>query len=476
MNYNSVILRYGEIGLKSDRNRKYFETLYLSAIKEALKNFKNIKIISYGKRFIIYHEESNQFIKLLKKIPGIQGFSPSFYFEFKTKQELIKEVFNQTQNLIKNKTFRITTKRVGHNHDFSSMDLAMEIGKELEPLSKGVDLNNPDINIHLEIRNNLCHIYYESFDGVGGLPPTSAGKVLALFSGGIDSPVAAYQFLKRGCTVDFIYINLLGDAPFNELAKVYNELINNYVYGYIPKLYVVNAEDLVEKLKSEVDGTLRQIFLKIIFYKISEIIANKNKYIAIVTGEAVSQKSSQTLLSLKVIDSQVNTMVLRPLIGMDKIEITKIAREIGTFSLSEKVKEYCNLSEGPVTTNPTLDVLKKLPDIENLIQEAIKNTIIFKGKLNIDETPKQEFKDAIIVDIRSEEKRKLKPINSEINIEYPEILHNFDKFSKDKKYIIVCDFGMKSLDVANKLSKKQINAIPKSIKEILKEPTHFCQR
>ena len=480
MENNSILLRYGEVGLKSDRNRAFFEKLYLRAIRESLKKheFLDFQIISYGKRFVIHHNYSNKILPILQKIPGIQSISPAFHFLFKTQQEIISELIPLSKPLIENKTFRITTRRVG-KHDFKSMDLSMNLGKELEKFNTKVDLTNPDVTLFIEIRDEHCYFYTEDFSGVGGLPPTSAGKVLCLFSGGIDSPVAAYQMLKRGCSVDFIYINMLGDAPFNEIAKVYNELIDNYVYGYTPKFHVINAAEIVEKIKSDVDDSLRQIFLKIIFYKIAEKIAIKNKHLAIVTGEALSQKSSQTVASLGVINSQINTLVLRPLLGYDKIEITKIARELNTLVLSEKVKEYCNLSEGPVTTTPTQDVLTKFPDLSKEIELACEDEIVFKGKLDLVEEKiefdEKDFKKPLIVDIRSQTDTKNQPIEANIRIEYPEIFHHFEEFKKEEDYIIVCEYGLRSFDVASRLRKEGIRAISKSFKQFL-NVNDVCER
>jgi len=465
MEFNSIILRYGEVALKSDKSRAFFEKKYIQAIKDSLKSYKDVKIKSYGKRFILLFDEEidKNVISILQKIPGIQSFSLAHFHKFQQEEDLRNYLINLTKPLIQNKTFRITTRRIG-KHTFSSMDFSMNLGKELEPFSNGVNLNHPQINIQVEIRETEAYIYTESIEGMGGLPPATAGKVLALFSGGIDSPVAAYQMLKRGCSVDFIYINLLGDAPFTELAKVYNHLIHNYAKLYVPKLYVVDAAEIVKQIKSDVDSSLRQIFLKIIFYKISQQIA-KGKYDAIVTGEALSQKSSQTLKSLAVIDSQSTMLTLRPLLGMDKTEIVEIARQIETFDLSEKVKEYCNLSEGPVSTNPSLDILNKFPDLTNEIQQACENHLLFKGEIEIIEQEIQLNNPKIISICQT------KKIDADYQEEYPQILDKLDSFPKDQDYLIICDFGVRSFDVANKFRKLGINANSQSIKQYLKEPS-----
>lgn len=465
MEINSIVLKYGEIALKSDRNRKFFEKLYIDAIKDALKKFKIDRLHPYGKRFTIHHEDSKEMIPILKRIPGIQSFSPAHNLKFENKEDLIQKTFKITKPLIQNKTFRITTKRQGQQN-FSSMDFSMELGKILEPHSEGVNLKQPNINIQIEIRNNQAYIYTEDIEGVGGLPPTSAGRVLCLFSGGIDSPVAAYKMLKRGCAVDFLYINLLGDAPFDEIAKVYNQLINNYVFGYSPKFYVIDAADIVKEIKEKVDSTLRQIFLKIIFYKIGEEVSKINKHLAVVTGEALSQKSSQTVSSLRLINSQTDALILRPLLGMDKTEITKIARELGTFEFSEKVKEYCNLSEGPVTTNPSFVVLKKFPEID--LNKTLEEIMVFKGEIPLEERNKDiSFEDAEIINLTEEN------IPNSTKYKYPQILDQLDSFKN--KYIIICKHGLRAKDVSNQLHKKGIIAKSLSLNQF-KGENISCKR
>jgi len=457
-----ILLRYGEIGLKSKKTRIKFEKLYVQAIEDALKRngINEFKIKNLGGRFVVHNETIDETIEVLKRVPGIQSLSPAIEFEFNTKEELLKKIKELAEDKVKNKTFCVKVKRVG-NHNFNSMDLGKEAGAKLYEESAGVKFKNPDLSIFLEIRDNKCFMYTKTIDGIGGLPSKSSGKVLCLFSGGIDSPVAAFQMLKRGCEADFLYINLVEEKSLNDVAKVYNYLIDQYAFGYKPKIYVVDGRELVEKIKNKVEDRLRQIAIKIVFYKLGEKILKENKeYVALVTGEALSQKSSQTVQGLNVIQSQIKVLVLRPLIGYDKIEITKIAEKIGTLVSSIQVKEYCSLSEGKVVTTPNQKVLEKIPSCDELINNVKIDQ--YEGFLEINEETDfneiKEMKEFISIDIRSKGIQKIRPLKTNLSIPYPTILEEWVNLEKDKNYVLICSFGVVSENIAFKLRKKGINA------------------
>src|SRR3989344_5377513 len=455
---NCILLRYGEIGLKSPGARIYLEKLYQKSIKEALRRnqIRAFKIKNLGGRFIIFSEDSiEDIISILKIVPGIQSLSPAISFGFKDKKELLKKIKSLAVKEVKDKTFAVRVKRVGE-HDFTSQELEKEAGSVLYDASAGVDLTAPQTIIHLEIRNKEAYLYTKTKEGIGGLPATSSGLVLALFSGGIDSPVAAFQMFKRGCAVDFIYINPIEEKSFNDVAKIYNYLISQYAYNYRPKFYLVDGRAIVKKIKEQVPDSLRQIALKIAFYQISEKISE-----VLVTGESLSQKSSQTLASLKLISSQSKALILRPLIGMDKLEITQLAQKIGTLASSEQVKELCNLAQGSVKTSPKEKDLLQLPELTDLIEKAVKEVKTYSGFIETKADIPPELKNPLIVDIRPT-KEKINGVK--IKLPYPEIMAHLDEFKKDKEYLIVCDFGVQSENVAFALRRKGIKAQGISLK------------
>ncbi|MBU1854992.1 MAG: hypothetical protein KKF89_04695, partial [Nanoarchaeota archaeon] len=345
--------------------------------------------------------------------------------------------------------------------NFNSMELASELGSALYKFSLGVNLKNPDIIINLEIRNKDCFFYTKNFQGVGGLPPAISDKVLCLFSGGIDSPVAAFELIKRGCKVDFLFVNLVNNQVLNDVLRIYNFLIKRFCFGYKPKMFVVDGKKLVKLIKKETPDSLKQIAFKIVLYKISELIVRKKDYLAFATGESLSQKSSQTLKSLLFIENSVSTPVLRPLLCLDKIEITNIARKIGTLSSSEKIKEFCNLTTCPVSTSPREEDIQKIPCFDFEINKAVEDFYINKGIANmlpVVEKKISKTKKLVFVDVRSEALQKRNPLKVDLNIPYAKLSENIDIFKKDKEYLLICEFGVLSEDAASELRKKGFKA------------------
>jgi len=364
--------------------------------------------------------------------------------------------------LILDKTFCVRARRAG-KHDFTSNNIEVELGSKLIESSNGVSLTQPESTVRMEIRDKQCFVYTDTIEGIGGMPAASSGKVLCLFSGGIDSPVAAFQMLKRGCEVDFLLFNSMGEKLLSQVANVYNFLTANYAYGYKPKFYVVEGSKLVAEIQEKVQDSHRQLALKIVLYKIAEQVA-QNEHLAIVTGEALSQKSSQTLQSLNFIEKNVSIPILRPLIAMDKVEITKLAQKLGTFASSEKIKEYCNLSTGPVTTKPKEADERYIPefDISNI------KTVITEGQLVIEQPEETipSLKNVVTVDVRSSTLQKKAPLDTDLQIPYHEVTeYNFDD---SKSYLLICDFGVLSDNAAFSLQRKRIKAASMSIPDYQK--------
>ncbi|MAG38985.1 hypothetical protein CMO90_02750 [Candidatus Woesearchaeota archaeon] len=272
--------------------------------------------------------------------------------------------------------------------------------------------------------------------------------------------------MKRGCKVDFLFLNIIGEKLMFDVSKVYNFLIARYTFTYTPKMFIIDGKEIIESIKNEVPDNLRQIAYKIVLYKISELIAQKNNYLALVSGESIAQKSSQTLKSLLFIEKQISITMLRPLLSFDKIEITDKARQIGTFSSSEKIKEYCDLSEGPVTTAPHELDMKKIPSFKKEIDKGVKNVLIKKGVLMIKDTKQINipFNSKIVsIDIRPSTKQKNNPIKTDKQMSYSKALKNLDFFQKEKIYLIVCEFGVLSENLSFEIKKRGVKAIGLSV-------------
>ncbi|MEM5791081.1 MAG: tRNA uracil 4-sulfurtransferase ThiI [Candidatus Aenigmatarchaeota archaeon] len=373
--YDEILIRYGEIFLKSEMVRRIYE-------KKLVKNIKNF-LKKDGVKFEIYRKRGRIFIKtkeilksskILKKIFGIVSFSPCIHLKTSKKEDIINFFKQNFSQFIKpGETFSLKVKRVG-KHTYSSQQLAREAGKVIK---RKVNLSIPDVKIFIEVREDDTYIYKKIVKGLGGMPVSTSGKVLALISGGIDSPVASWFAMKRGCKVVFIHFHsfpLLSKASIEktkELIKILSE------YQGKSRIYFIPFAEIQMKIKTLAPIKYRIVLYRRAMVKISEEIAKRENAKALVTGESLAQVSSQTLENLAVINEAASTPILRPLIGMDKNEIIKIAKKIKTYEISIKPQEDCCTLFVPKhpTTKAKLEVIKKLEkkiEIEKLIDKATK--------------------------------------------------------------------------------------------------------
>ena len=465
-----ILIRVNELALKSDRKQRFFVDSFISSLKDAFSRngFLDFNIIQFGHSIFVEHDTPESLVHVLKKVPGVELFAITSSFKFESLEDILSTAFPLVKDLLSDKTFRVTARRFG-KHDFSSMSLAIKLGEKLMDFSAGVDLHTPDVVVFTEVRNHTCFVHTSWNDGLGGMPAGSSGKALVLFSGGIDCPVAMYQMLRKGCFIDSVFINMVGESARNEVFSVYNHIIDSFSYSYTPKMFEVDARDLPSLLK-EVPNTLRQQALKIVYYLLAKVLLKKSGSWALVTGESLSQKSTQTIQSLNMIQELTSpVLVLRPLITYDKKEIVEIAREIGTFSASEKVKEQCNISTGKVTAVPHPKDFEKIPDLSSIVDKLLEKTIVYNGLIPLEMVSPEVSSlpdNSFVVDIRNSSRVLKKPIDSDLAIVYPDVL-NEDSFfiDKNKTYVFVCQFGVLGKEVAHVFKKKGFNTIGFSVKE-----------
>jgi len=338
MDYDVIIGRYGEVGLKSPRVRSRFERRLVHNIRASL----DCEIDVHQARFFIFPNSYKEAREKLSKIFGIVSYSPAI--SLKTSHEDIETHLSkyvdelEKNNLIdSNTSFAIRCRRVG-NHDFSSQEIAAFGGSVVvKKLGCPVDLTNPQIEIFFEIREDKTFIFHEKIKGPGGLPLGTQGKLVALISSGIDSPVAAYLMMKRGCEIIAIHFD---NDPFSgvQVTENFKKLIdqlNNYSSGAPIKIKIVKYGEYLQKCKDNAPEKLTCVLCKSGMYKIASEVAKREKAMGIVDGSSVGQVASQTLPNILATRENAEFPILSPLIGLDKIEIEKISKEIGTFPISE---------------------------------------------------------------------------------------------------------------------------------------------
>ncbi len=258
--------------------------------------------------------------------------------------DLVARVADAARDRVAGKTFAVRVKRSGV-HDWSSLDAERAIGALLFDASAGVDLDNPEETVRVRVEADRALLVAAEFEPANGLPLGSQEPALALLSGGIDSPVAAWLMMRTGCPVDFLHLEMECSVT-DQALSVGHELVRNWSHGSVPRFHVVDFQLVKEELRQRIDPRLRQVLLKQLMLKAAEQVAGRLAIRMLVTGDSLGQVSSQTGAHLVELDRSVEIPVIRPLVALRKEEITAIARRIGTFDMSIRTKEVCDLSGG----------------------------------------------------------------------------------------------------------------------------------
>jgi thiamine biosynthesis protein ThiI len=363
----------GEIALKSPRSRKNFEHTLINNIKSSVSVKRIWK--TQGLIFIELNNNDTGYIKKISKIFGIASFSPIIIEKFNNIEDIVNQAKNIFSEIVKGKVFAVRAKRIG-SHNFTSLDIQREVGAALYPYSKGVNLDNPEVEVFVEVRQNFVYFYHEIYKGPKGLPVGIAGKTIVLFSGGIDSPVASWMLMKRGAIPIFLNFNLGGDIHKKIVIEELN-VLKEWSGGHKLRAFIVKGIDVLLKLSQIAKGD-RVVMLKRVMYKTAERLAKKTGANSITTGESLSQVSSQTMVNLFVTEYGINYPIFRPLIGFDKEEIMDLAKKIGTYQYSIKLPEYCAISTKAKTSTKLEEILSEEEKISIDYDKLLENAETFE--------------------------------------------------------------------------------------------------
>jgi thiamine biosynthesis protein ThiI len=364
-----IIVRYGEIGTKSKRTRKNIEAVLIKNIRHVTGSAKINQ--EFGRIFV--ESDSRELAEKVARVFGLVSTSVAVRTSSEMK-DILKEGEKLAKKIIKKgDTFAVNARRTGE-HSYTSQDIEVELGSKIvKGTGAKVKLKNPDRTVYVEVRDKDAYIFDSIIDGVGGLPLGSQGRVIVLLSGGIDSPVAAWTMMKRGVEIICVHMDnsrLFGDFSRLRATEAIEEL--SRWDGKI-KTYLVPQCDILEEIRTS--GKLTCVLCKRAMLRVAEAIARKEGAKAIITGENLGQVASQTLDNLYVIDRVVEVPVFRPLIGMDKMDIVRLAREIGTYDISIRFAPCCWGPPKYPATKSTLKVAEKAEstiDIDKLVKRAIK--------------------------------------------------------------------------------------------------------
>ena len=364
-----ILFHFGELSLKG-KNRSNFERQMANNIRRVLKPVLALNGLhqEYGRMLADVEHVSEALLEHLALIPGIRNLSVAHQAELSLEsiQQVAKAaVLADFGENVAGRPFRVTAKRSDKRFPLNSPEINFEVGGYLKTeLNLAVNLDHPEIDVRVEIGTKAAYIYTRKIVGIGGLPVGSSGKGVVLFSGGIDSPVAAFVMMKRGMEV--VLVHLYNSTINRDFTKIRDLARQLSLYQGRTKLYMIDLEEFQRHAIAHVPADYRMIIYKRQMIRTAGEIAKLERGQALVTGDSLGQVASQTLANINAIYDASELPLLPPLIGWDKEEIITLARRIGTYEIS--IEEYCDICSFLISKHPqTAGKKDKVSALESLL-------------------------------------------------------------------------------------------------------------
>ena len=340
-----VLVHYHELGLKRG-NRPLFLRHLARNVRRAISDLGEANLRQVSGRLLIELDEHPDAAAVRDRVRRVCGVaSAALAFRVVSTVEAMKAAVAELVEGRHFASFRISARRAFKTYPLTSVEINRQLGAfVLERVSTKVDLRQPELEIHVEVMPAETFVYVDPEPGPGGLPVGASGTVAALLSGGIDSPVAAWRMMKRGCRVVFVHFHSVPYLPPTSQEKARALVERLTAWQYDSTLLLVPFGEIQREVVLTVPPAARVVIYRRLMVRIAEALARKHGAVALTTGESLGQVASQTLSNIARIDEAATMPILRPLIGMDKLEITEAARELGTFEISiEPDADCCTL-------------------------------------------------------------------------------------------------------------------------------------
>ena len=460
-----IVKVFPEITIKSRPVRKRFIRQLGRNIRTVLKDldpalavdgvWDNLEVVTRLDDEKVLREMTER----LSCMPGIAHFLQVDEYPLGDFDDIVAKCKTHFGHLLAGKHFAVRCKRGGH-HDFSSMDVDRYVGSQLRQQcgAAGIDLRNPEVEVRIEIRDKRLYVIHNQHKGIGGYPLGALEQTLVLMSGGFDSTVAAYQMMRRGLMTHFCFFNLGGRAHELGVMEVAHYLWKKYGSSQRVLFVSVPFEEVVGEILGKVDNSYMGVTLKRMMLRAATNIADRLQIDALVTGEAISQVSSQTLPNLAVIDSATEKLVLRPLLASHKQDIIDQANEIGTAEFAKHMPEYC----GVISVNPTTCAKRHRVDHEEkqfdmaVLERALERARLVSIDHVIDELGQdiqieevsQALAGQVVIDIRHPDAQEDQPLELDgIEVKalpFYALNSRFKELDPTRQYLLYCDKGVMS--------------------------------
>ncbi|MBQ9275175.1 MAG: tRNA 4-thiouridine(8) synthase ThiI [Succinivibrio sp.] len=403
----------------------------------------------------------------LCRIPGIHSFVDMVCYGFTGLDDLFLQIKEQCGAMMSNHSFAVRVKRIGV-HSFNSQEAERIIGGKLKAAypNKGVDLSHPEVTVHLTIEQDKVYVTGEPTAGMGGFPVGSQGQVFSLISGGYDSAVSSYYAMRRGCRVNFLFFNMGGTAHELGVKQESFYLWDRYASSHRVRFVTVPFEEIVGQILERVHHGVRGVVLKRMMVRCADGVLKRYHADAMVTGESLAQVSSQTVVNLTHIDHACESLIIRPLVTMDKQEIIDVARKLGTAHFAESMPEYC----GVISDHPNVQPSRQFVEEEEakLDKDLVERALERLKTLDIAALPEDTGRlqsevevvselglGEVVLDVRAPDEAEAAPLmvadHEVMALPFYKVAALFPTLEQSRKYALYCAQGVMSLMQARQL-------------------------
>lgn len=454
-----------EMTTKSRRTRRRFQRRLCQNLEDALTTGGFGHRVESRWTRILVEASDPEAVDRAASVFGISSLSP---VDARVPADLDAIVEKGTElyaDRVKGKRYAVECRRQG-KHGFSSRDVKVELGAALNP-GATVDLDDPEVTVEVDVRDEVAYLFRERVPGFGGLPLGVQGTAVCLISGGFDSAAAAWLMLKRGIRLEYVFCNLAGAAYERSVAMVARILAEEWSHGERPRLHVVDFGEAVDALREHVTPRYWQVVLKRMMYRAAEAVAAEVGGDAIVTGESLGQVSSQTLGNLRAIDEVASLPVFRPLLGMDKNEIIERAETVGTAALSARIREYCAiLPDRPVTHAKPRAARSEAAKVDMAVVDravAERKVLDLRGLDPGDLVEPYLFAEEIeegtrVLDCRSPHHYRVWHYPGAERRDPGALLVALSELDKEARYVLYCDQGVRTAQIAELMQRVGFDA------------------